>query len=262
MMTITNQKVAGWMPIWAKFHGFSLLFDNPGTSFSPLKVRPVFQQIACKRSEPALDFYHSLSDALQASEQIVSTYLLCLLPPSSYHVTVCDGLNDGNTSDVAPQCRLNADDFIRTLPESLDTLSDFTCDPQGTPLHIDMNAPLTFAFAGLRKWGNSSLVATLQPANTHAQKELEHIVHARAGLLRAYQERFALCTANMDYLPHVSLGYFANQEHAELATPQIDRWEEHFRQQTAGKTITFSSISLYGFIDMATFFRRTSQNAK
>ncbi|MCZ6679696.1 MAG: hypothetical protein O7E52_20900 [Candidatus Poribacteria bacterium] len=57
------------------------------------------------------------------------------------------------------------------------------------------------------------------------------------------------------YDPHVSLGYFANKEHAELATPQIEKWTDAFKKETSGQTITSGSNSLYGFTDMATFLR-------
>ena len=33
-ISITNQKVAGFIPLWSEFRGFSLLFDNPSDSLS------------------------------------------------------------------------------------------------------------------------------------------------------------------------------------------------------------------------------------
>lgn len=35
MITITNNKIAGLVPVWATFKGFSLLFDNPSECFQP-----------------------------------------------------------------------------------------------------------------------------------------------------------------------------------------------------------------------------------
>ena len=36
MIAITNKKVAGFIPQWASYRGFSLLFDNPGPSTTPM----------------------------------------------------------------------------------------------------------------------------------------------------------------------------------------------------------------------------------
>ena len=50
-------------------------------------------------------------------------------------------------------------------------------------------------------------------------------------------------------------GYFANKESAQLATPLIADWVEIFEETVSDLTITYHSISLYGFTDMITFFK-------
>jgi hypothetical protein len=59
--------------------------------------------------------------------------------------------------------------------------------------------------------------------------------------------------AGSDYFPHVTLGYFANREQGALARPFLSEWNARFAQRMAGLTLTFTSMSLYGFTDMISF---------
>lgn len=63
MLPITNEKVAGLEPHWAKFHGFTLLFDNPGTS---LKTIHSIAYLDCDvDAAPDLALYKAFRDGLQ-----------------------------------------------------------------------------------------------------------------------------------------------------------------------------------------------------
>ena len=53
----------------------------------------------------------------------------------------------------------------------------------------------------------------------------------------------------------VSLGYFAGREGAQLARPCLREWDVLFAERMQGLTLTFQQASLYGFTDMATFFK-------
>src|SRR5438876_12331769 len=95
MITITNPKVAGFVPRWAPFRGFSLHYDNPGHSLTRSGDR---LDLNCDvEADPELVFYRRLRESLEdlAPDLLMNTYLFCPLPPASYHVTGRDGGNDG-----------------------------------------------------------------------------------------------------------------------------------------------------------------------
>ena len=95
-IAITNPKLAALGPQWAPFRGFSLLFENPSD--------------------------RALYDALQAgisrlsNSSLVANHFLRLLPPESFHVTVWDGINDGNLQNVAMECRDEWSRFLQSIP--------------------------------------------------------------------------------------------------------------------------------------------------
>jgi hypothetical protein len=51
------------------------------------------------------------------------------------------------------------------------------------------------------------------------------------------------------------LGYFANQESAQLARARLAEWQTDLSKTMVHDIISFTSCSLYGFTDMATFIR-------
>jgi len=58
------------------------------------------------------------------------------------------------------------------------------------------------------------------------------------------------------YSPHFTLGYFANKDYGKLFTKDLlNELGKTFKKNLANQTIKFSSISLYGFTDMTTFFK-------
>ena len=90
----------------------------------------------------------------------------------------------------------------------------------------------------------------LKPAGRESERLLKEIENHREELY----ENFPIKIKHSEYVPHVTLGYFANRESAQLATPLIADWENIFEEAARGLTITYHSISLYGFTDMITFF--------
>ena len=97
------------------------------------------------------------------------------------------------------------------------------------------------------------LVVRLEPADRESEDEFRRVVADRNDLSVRFQERLGFKIT--DYSPHVSVGYFANKEYAELATSQIDRWTGLCEKEAGDLTVAFGSISLCGFTDMATFFK-------
>jgi hypothetical protein len=164
MITVSNPKVAGFVPEWAPFRGFSILFDNPGESVRPTER---YELLACDvDSDPALGFYCALRDALASLDVRLLThaYLFCPLPPASYHVTVWDGANDGNAQSVVPEHREPIRHLLAELPATLRETSPLlqtVCESALVTRH-DWN--LSFRYSRLSLVGQSVLVTELEPA--------------------------------------------------------------------------------------------------
>ncbi len=250
---LTNEKVAGFEPRWAPFRGFTLLFDNPGAN---LKVSGGLSYVDCDVDrDPDLLLYKALRDGIQQIGQdlLTNTYLFCPLPPASYHVTVWDGVNDGNLAQVLtahhetwkrflqePWSVSGAFDLFREI-----TVSDLISKP-------DWNIQLRFE--ALEKWSNVSIVARLAPANATPKNAVAGLTDARAGLTRVFESRFGV-GPHLTYAPHVTLGYFANQNLADETNQYMEQWDAIFRELTNGLILVMHRVSLYGFTDMATFFK-------
>lgn len=256
MITITNEKVAGFEPRWAPFRGSSLLFDNPGKSTTPMS--DLHRLNCCVYTEPGLQLYKAFAESLEeiGRDLLINTYLFCPLPSYSYHVTVWDGVNDSNVNKVKIDQR-TFKDFLDNLPDSFTVDTDFIGIIEQSPLVKPNDWSISLEFDSLSKWTNKVLVASLKPANNESEKFIEWIRQSRRDLSASFQESFGVnLSTDHPYAPHVSFGYFANEEHGELATSRLEHWDELFRQKAKGVTITFRSISLYAFTDMVTSFKR------
>jgi hypothetical protein len=250
---ITNPKIAGLEPCWAPYRGFSLLFDNPGDSY--VSDIEGLLRLYCKH-----DVRHELYAGMQAFLEEVDVaelqeqYLFCPLPFYSYHVTVWDGINDGNAARMPDRERSEISRFFDNLPHLLGTSNRYTEAAQKSPL-VHKEWEIDFVCSGLAIWSNICLVALLSPKDYQAKRNLYPIVRHRGFLNEPYRQAFNLPMRD-GYSPHVTLGYFANQELAEGANPMLETWEDEFLRTVAGLRITFSRISLYGFSDMATFLKK------
>jgi hypothetical protein len=254
MITITNAKVSGFTPRWAVFRGFSLLFDNPGRSLTSRDGR---LELTCAvETDPELTFYRSLRAQLEALDLDLLTqrYLFCPLPPPSYHVTVWDGGNDGNVAQLAGAHRSSLEALIDGLPESLLQPNELLELPARSPLVQRQDWAIRFQLERLVQWGNAVLVAYLAPTDPASTQALEELTDERRRLTSAYRQASGIGPSDA-YTPHISLGYFANQEGAEATAPHVPEWNRRFQQALEGQTITFRRVSLYGFTDMATFFK-------
>jgi len=252
MITITNNKVAGFEPRWAPFAGFSVLFDNPGNSLAQVGD---MLQIACVPHENGpLDLYARLENTLNELDRdlLIRTYLFCPLPSSSYHVTVWDGINDGNIGAIPQPVRSEWPEFLAKLPCSIRTPPKSMSVVTLSAL-MNWASSISFKFAKLSLWGDQVLVARLQPADEASEQILSALSTIRTELSETARREFGLIAR--DYTPHVSLGYFANREHGQLADARIEHWTERFGARLINSTITFSSLDVYGFTDMASFFK-------
>ena len=99
------------------------------------------------------------------------------------------------------------------------------------------------------------IVAELAPADEEQAERFEafqrcRLVHAE----RAHAQWGQAYTTRLE--PHVTLGYFLSPMDSERAQPRIGDWDAQLRDATAGLSLRFDSIGLYGFTDMVRFYRR------
>lgn len=250
MFSITNNKVAGFTPRWAEFRGFSLLFDNPGDC---LQAHGPRLDLACDvGSDPALGFYRSLRDGLTALDPdlLTAAYGFCPLPPPSYHVTVWDGGNADNCAQITGEQRPKLEAYLAGLPDNLPAANDLTRLASASPLVQRRDWDIEFEFDRLVLWG--ALVARLTPTEA-SRGQFEQFVEERRLLNAACFETFGI-KASDNYMPHVSLGYFANREGTHQASAHLPTWNAAFAARMQGQTVTFTHAGLYGFTDIASFF--------
>ncbi len=254
MITVSNPIVAGFAPRWASFRGFSILFDNPSSSLAHVGNR---MEMRCEvDTDPELGFYQSLRASLSDLDidLLTNTYLFCPLPPTSYHVTLWDGVNDGNVQAAPQEQRHKLAAFLDGLPDTIEQPNQVTEMPAASPLVSKPDWDIRFRFDRLIKWKNSVLVALLAPADPDAEDVFAQLANERAALSTRFRQTFAISPSEQ-YRPHVSLGYFANQEAAQLATPCMDAWNRDFAAQMQGQHLLFRRADIYGFKDLGLFFK-------
>ena len=264
MIRITHKKIEGFKPVWAKFRGFSLLFDNPGNSL--ISMDHNLAQICCSPSSSEtdpLELYWALEQSLEeiGGHLLTTNYLFCPLPSSSYHLTVLDGINDGNISNISVKYRPEIIKFIDRIPNSISRIFSSWAKPiQNSRLLTCVFPRITFRFYKLEIWDQQVLIARLIPQE-NLVKSLKLIELSRYDLAEILLKEFKI-KSFPEYSPHISLGYFANQEDAQKAIPWLSNWNNNFARNLAGKTISFSTISLYAFTDMSTYFKNQDSDVR
>jgi len=258
MTGITNNKVRalGPPPSWSSFKGISVIFDNPGDSL--VAVGEGLVRLTCRTSsDPRLRFYSTLEDAIGRLNVnwLSAEFDFCPLPSHSYHVTVWDGINDDNLASIVDLHRPTIQEFLEALPRSLKEMPNELRFVEQGWLLINDYGPITFRFKKLTNWGNKVLVVQLEPSNANSStSKLDSIRASRQDLYRRLRQEVGIGSFQK-YSPHVSLGYFANLEGGAKASSFIDNWTQEFKYDIENITITFDSMSIYGFTDMVSFYK-------
>lgn len=242
-LVITNAKVASLAPTWRRYHGVSVLFDNPGTRPAPGVVRLEEIPVVDPRQQ---QLYDDLAGAVaDVGGDWRDRHGLCALPRHTYHITVCDGPNE--RSGVR---RVSA--LLDGLPATLDRLADgLDVMTDARVLTAVADNPVTLGVAEVVVWGHV-LAARLAPVDAAGDAALDRIAVARRELVDQLWARLRLRTQR--WRPHVSLGYFPNRAAADAAGAALPTaWRDLAGALDA--SVTVSSAAVYGFTDMVTFFR-------
>ncbi|MCW5619810.1 MAG: hypothetical protein KIS79_01710, partial [Burkholderiales bacterium] len=186
-----------------------------------------------------------------------TTFLLCPLPPSSYHVTVWDGINTGNEAKLHQELRREWSAFLSAIPDALHRLPRTMRVVTESALVDESFGEIAFRFDELTIWGDEVLAARLAPIDEVSSRRLNALSEARAALGAEAKRRLGIDT-RPGYSPHVTLGYFANRECGVLAHGQLSEWADRFGEALTDSSIVFSSLALYAFTDMVNFYKCTA----
>jgi hypothetical protein len=244
-------EVPGLKTKWALFRGFSLLFDNPDLELSKGKDQLLDSNVDMFAS---LEFYRRLRDALHDLDinWLVNVTSFCPLPPCTYHITVWDGLNDGNADQFHAEQYDELHNFFDRLPDGL--REDKFADPARNSALLAMeDLSITFRFSTLENWDNVGILCKPDIIDDDIDV-YNKIVTERKLLADLYRERFGI-SIYQEWFPHITLGYFADQEAGSKTLKHIGSWSDRFKEKMDGLTITYKQIGLYGFTDMATFVK-------
>lgn len=236
---ITNPKLESLEPRWARFRGFSLLFENPA-------------------DDDGRALYRALEDGIaeRVGDPLVTELGLCPLPPESYHVTVWDGVNDGNLAQVVPEYRAAWEAFLHAIPR-LSFPDDLFREIRASTLLACPDWNLRLRCEQIENWNHISVVARLGPADAGSAVALQRLAEARTELSQVHDAKFGV-QPYPDYTPHITLGYFANAALAAQSAPAVARWNAALLDQTAGLVLPFHRIRPSIFTDMASFGRDDS----
>lgn len=254
MVKITNTKLSGIAPpVWKSYRGVSVLYDGPGCAALG-GVEPL-EELATARSRDDRLYrtLRTVADDLAADARSTGAEL-CLLPLRTYHVTLCDGVDEGARARARQDRRGEVGATLDELPDSLLWPNRVMRSLREPEIRWAVwQAPITFRVAGVGAWGHA-LVARLIPAGERSMAAKARHEAARSDLVASLRARLGVEV--QPWRPHVTLGYFANHEDAARVRDElVPGWQGLVRARTEGATITFRSASVYGFTDMVSFWR-------
>lgn len=233
---ITQPKIASLVPEWRAFRGASILFGSVGPE-------------AAEDAGPTAGHLFARLGTFMADLPAApwrTHYGFCPLPVDSYHMTLADLVHDGNVGKLSGPA---ADAFGggpvqpgQEYPAALAAMVD------QSGLLDAIHDPLAFTVDNFLIMNRSALVLTLRP--------VDQLVFAR---LMAARERLAIMLmrqlgiTTQPYMPHVTLGYFANKNVADDALEDVRQIAEDILHNYDKSCYLFAPPHPYIFVDMARF---------
>lgn len=251
MVRITNPKLNRVAPpAWRPYPGVSLLYDDP-VALSGLE-RLERLAGARHRNDRLYRRLQAVAGGVASAAREEGT-AVCLVPRHTYHVTLCDGVNEGTRTQVRQDRRREIGTTLAGLPDSLLGTSSVIrlLRDQGILWSV-WTDPVTFRVGGLDVRGHA-LVARLLPAEGRSLVAKARHEASRSELVARLSAEIGVQVP--EWRPHVTLGYFANEDDAARVRDLITVWQDTVRERTGGSSVTFPSASVYGFSDMVSFWR-------
>lgn len=229
-IAITQRKIASLKPSWTPFRGASILFASMG----PVRT---------EGGNAAGDLFAELGQFADLPEHPWRTeYGFCPLPPDSYHVTLADLVHDGNLHEVPP---------VKRTQFGANGISAGCEYPAILAMAVGRSGLLThkmwdFGVDRLLIMNRSALAMSLAPYDADAFTQL---MAARDRLGAILLEQFGIRL--QPYVPHVTIGYFANKDCADAAAADVEALDIGMRSRLEGRTFRFAPPAPYRFPDMA-----------
>jgi len=253
---ITNPKIG-----YAYYPGFSLLFDNPPgrASLKAAGGQGDFLRVHCDLACEPCKLYQLLAAGVEALARPggpLGRFTLVKLPPRSYHVTAWDGLSASGTRRVSRSHARDVKDLLLRLPDSLKAGSPLT-ELARTSALCQAAWDLEFRFRKLYVSAKGGALIACLKCTDPSRRRYGPFKRQRARLYDAYAQQFGLKGARTRYDPHVSLAYFASLDEAAQAKRELKgpTCIKAMPGELKDATIRFTTISLYGFLNMATFLK-------
>ena len=245
---MTNRKLVDLTPSWAHFPGWTVLFDNPGTSG---RVDGDIELLECPTAcSPAQRLFDQLE---QWFLEELSVHLGSLghaaLPRSTYHVTLADGLNLGQLRGLPDQV---AEAVEADFASSIAAPRAWSEPPYATAVRGligDLASPIRFVLHKIDIRGHA-VMAILRPARPEDESRVTTLAAARDHSLTQLGDAAGLERSG-SWTPHITLGYLGDIADAPAARRIID---DSLVFDSA--TIDFESASLYRFASMIDFWRQ------
>ena len=254
-----NSKIASYRAEWARFPGFSLLFDNPGGGYRDTVHGSLLHCEPHAQGEQVL--LAAIADWAQETLTAEAFWRLgvCATPVSSYHVTAWDGLNPAVEDRLTEPSLSAARRCFAAFPAASEDEALFNA--QLAPVQADLAAllPIRFQAAGLRSTPRIGLVVDLCPADTESAERFEAFQACRRSHAEHLSARWGVAYTRV-LQPHVTVAYYANPvDRAELDAAReaaVQAWATALEVRTQGPMLSFESLGFYAFSDMARFYRR------
>lgn len=264
MIAITSNKIKEIYPtVWNKYFCFSLLFDPEEEHFSPIAA----DKISLLKYDTNLEkdsLFRAFETALEQEGIKDNNIGLCILPITSYHATVWGGISPSNKLKLKKSHLDQFEAFELVLPYIKTPQaekvwnwyinSDFKSTLLDSELIRDREWGLKLKFCNLEIWGNEALVATLEAADTISHDNLKRLINAKEELESSFK-KFGNVDRKRSFRLHITIGYFANRDLGKKAHDKLAVWRKAFQYVSESATITFNTISLYFFYDMASLFK-------
>lgn len=256
-----NSKIASYRAEWARFPGFSLLFDNPGGGVRDTAHGSLLH---CEpHAYPQQTLLAAIADwAADALDADAFWRLgICATPVSSYHVTAWDGLNPALEERLTEPSLSAIRRCFAAIPAQSEDEAPFQA--QLAPVQADLSAllPIRFRAAGLRSTPRVGLVVDLCPADAESQERFEAFQACRRSHAEHLCARWGAAYTG-ELQPHVTVAYYANPPDRptldDARSVAIAAWQSVVTDRTRELEIAFEGLGLYVFPDMAHFYRRES----
>jgi len=232
---------------WKKFPGFSLLFCPNQDDFEGSLIKN-----SLLKNKPFYQTLYEVSSEFSKNNPILSNVNQFMgLDFSSWHVTVWDGINQGNFSQLKKEDKSDFSRFMNSLKYT-DIHSDIRELIEKSIRWMNSSGEIRFAFRKLYNYENKVLVVSLKPADISSLDRLHKIKLIRRNLNNYFEDRFGF-TMNLRYLPHSSLGYFVNEKAGKDFRPFHDNFNALLEEKLKNITLNFNGVNLFSFSDMITF---------